>query len=79
MTLCAPPQVIRNGQMLAVRERRNRETLSTGSMAAAQLAAQVCMARTLHAHVPWSSRQQHRRSCLARCAPCLTRHMGCGP
>ncbi len=33
------PQVIRNGEMLAVRERRNRNTLSTGSMAAAAAAA----------------------------------------
>lgn len=31
--------VIRNGEMLAVRERRNRNTLSTGSMAAAAAAA----------------------------------------
>ncbi|KXZ55695.1 hypothetical protein GPECTOR_2g1245 [Gonium pectorale] len=32
--------VIRNGEMLAVRERRNRKTVSTGSMAAARAAAQ---------------------------------------
>jgi hypothetical protein len=33
-------QVIRNGQMLGVHERRNRNTISTGSLAAAQAAAE---------------------------------------
>lgn len=39
--VASPYQVIRNGEMLAVRERRNRNTVSTGSMAAVQLAADV--------------------------------------
>ncbi len=34
-------QVIKNGQMLGVHERRNRYTISTGSMAAATIKAEV--------------------------------------
>jgi hypothetical protein len=37
-------QVIRNGQMLGVRERRNRNTISTGSMAAATIKAEAAAA-----------------------------------
>jgi hypothetical protein len=37
-------QVIRNGQMLGVHERRNRNTISTGSMAAATVKAEAAAA-----------------------------------
>jgi hypothetical protein len=37
-------QVIKNGQMLGVYERRNRNTVSTGSMAAATIKAEAAAA-----------------------------------
>jgi hypothetical protein len=42
-------QVIKNGQMLGVYERRNRNTISTGSMAAATVKAEAAAAAAAEA------------------------------
>lgn len=50
MLYCLPRvQVIKNGQMLGVHERRNRNTISTGSMAAATVKAEAAAAAAAEA------------------------------